>query len=64
MSNKPDWSEAPYWATHLAQDENGAWYWFEECPKPGRAGNWHVVTGDCEEAKINIDWQKTLEPRP
>jgi hypothetical protein len=62
---KPEWNdETPYWANYLAQDESGAWYWFEDKPKLGPSGNWHVVTGDCQEALSNPDWTKTLEQRP
>lgn len=29
---KPDWRNAPAWATVLAQDISGYWYWYEEAP--------------------------------
>ena len=55
--SKPNWSDAPAWAQYLAQDESGAWYWFEGRPKAASYRNWHCVHGDCEEAKAEDNWQ-------
>lgn len=62
--SKPDWKDAPEWANHLAQDENGGWYWFENKPSIGSAGNWNCRHGDCENAKSIDDWDQTLESSP
>ena len=29
---KPDWRDAPEWASWLAQDDGGWWYWYEDKP--------------------------------
>lgn len=30
---KPDWKDAPEWATHLAMDDDGTWHWFANEPE-------------------------------
>lgn len=32
MANKPDWKDAPDWATVLVQDKDGVFWWYEEAP--------------------------------
>lgn len=32
MNTKPDWANAPSWARYLAQDQYGAWGWYEKKP--------------------------------
>lgn len=29
---KPDWKDAPEWATYLAQDKDRGWWWYEKQP--------------------------------
>jgi hypothetical protein len=36
---KPDWKDAPEWASWLGHDEQGKWWWFENCPE------WKGTTG-------------------
>lgn len=28
----PSWDGAPAWAAYVAQNRDGAWYWFEDAP--------------------------------
>ena len=62
--SKPDWNNAPEWADYLAQDHDGIWYWYEEKPYPVSRGRWVVATGRCCVASTNLDWVRTLDPRP
>lgn len=42
----PHWDDSPFWATYLAQDANGDWFWFENEPIAHRSlGLW--CTGPC-----------------
>lgn len=67
---KPEWSDAPEWATHLAMDEDGRWYWYERKPviwffawRPDGAydadSNRYLIA-DTPRGR----WQQTLESRP
>lgn len=61
---KPDWNTAPEWATWLAQDEDGSWFWFEAKPALGTT-MWGPNGGQCELASsTDTNWGTTLEPRP
>lgn len=64
MAPSPDWSEAPEWATHLAQDQSGQWHWFKSEPRT-EAGYW-VAKGDTNARAFskNPNWKETLEARP
>lgn len=61
---KPDWSEAPEWAQHLAQNKDGEWYWFEYQPVIG-SDDWFLArcVGQSEKAQKE-PWTLTLEKRP
>lgn len=67
---KPDWSDAPEWANHLAMDEDGCWYWYELKPTIGSyawrpqgpynaEGNRYLIA-----APPRDRWRETLESRP
>ena len=63
---KPDWRGAPGWASWLAQDEDGSWWWYEEKP---RASFCVWVPADSKRKRAfnpkNCDgWENTLEQRP
>lgn len=61
--NKPNWKEAPEWANYLAQDADGAWYWYEDEPKI-EGNQWIVESGRDDEADhSNLNWKETLEKR-
>lgn len=61
---KPSWKDAPEWATYLAQDADGQWYWYQHKPRTGRE-EWFTKTGHIERARREYDrWTETLEPRP
>lgn len=62
--SKPSWDNSPFWANYLAQDESGAWYWFENEPRRNASGEWVCMNGDCEQAESNTEWATTLEKRP
>lgn len=61
---KPDWKDAPEWATALAQDADGDWYWYANTPEfyEGRWG----YRGAIERAKPSPtgNWKNSLELRP
>lgn len=58
---KPDWKDAPEWATHLAQMLDGTWIWFEN--EPYRSGEvWRSDSGRW--AVAGVWWGYTLEARP
>lgn len=63
---KPDWKDAPDWARWLAQDSNGAWYWYQNKPHYADtfAGFMNCFEDKSQHAYINPDWQSTLEKRP
>lgn len=58
---KPDWKDAPEWATWLAQDCDGEWYWFDIEPHIAH-GMW--LNGSEVKAATILGWEDTLEPRP
>lgn len=62
--SKPNWEDAPFWAEYLSQDENGAWYWFENEPLRNRSGEWVCMEGDCMPAASGTEWAETLEKTP
>lgn len=74
MNVKPKWSTAPTWAKWLAQDNDGAWYWYEERPVPSATSNkcWNrnpnTSNGNggnlCRAFAGDDDWKDTLERRP
>jgi hypothetical protein len=61
---KPDWKDAPKWASHLAMDENGGWFWYEFKPEIDESsGTWKVCEGSARVGRLE-EWQETLESRP
>ena len=67
LQNKPSWEDAPMWATELAQDSDGKWFFYADTPTAGQA-SWCVEgTGDNElngTGEVLGDWRDTLEKRP
>lgn len=61
--SKPDWKDAPDWANYTARDEDGAWWWYEELPRPNDAGEWFAY-GRRQEIEGYATWKSTLERRP
>jgi hypothetical protein len=64
--NKPNWTQAPEWAQHLARDSDGTWWWFEHTPFADPASReWKTVRGRSEMAAppSNI-WKDSLRHRP
>lgn len=61
---KPEWKDAAAWASWLAMDSNGDWYWYEN--EPYRSGNvWYKRGGDTDLAMAKGDgWVGSLEERP
>jgi hypothetical protein len=74
---EPDWEDAPEWAEWLAQDRNGAWYWYEERPykhefvdewvpqdRADQEGGVYTRFDKVSNGEKNPDWASTLERRP
>ena len=68
MNIKPSWANAPAWAKYLAQDGDGAWYWYEDRPTVSDLSRvWSRVSSTSHQSKAldkTEDWRKTLERRP
>ena len=63
-AGKPNWNDAPEWATHLAQDMHGQWHWFRGEPKPD-GQYWLASKYYNQRAFIpNMNWRDTLQERP
>lgn len=71
-SGPPNWKDAPDWANWLAQDGDGAWYWYEH-PVYTREDfdAWyeqHGFGGRIDDAGVaaerNPDWRNTRHARP
>lgn len=67
VDGAPGWDDAPEWAMWLAQDLDGSWYWFEECPGMGDDDDkWYA--DNYKEAKEGVTvspfWRNTLQSRP
>lgn len=66
---KPEWSEAPEWAMWLAQDFDGAWWWYANEPQVSDTGhNWMPNGGrlDCVDKPIYYEnmlaYEKQIGP--
>lgn len=67
--SKPEWNEdTPKWANWLAQDVDGAWYWYEHKPQVMHARHeidYSNGSGSrCQLASVHNAWFTTAEPRP
>lgn len=69
ISDIPSWDDAPEWAEYLAQDESGAWYWYQfpvECDggwwieKEGFDGKMHEI----KKSNQREGWATSLQSRP
>lgn len=65
----PSWDDAPEWAMWLAQQEHGAWEFYEDKPTCERGTYWrHKLRGVRVRADVgtrdNPDWRNTLQARP
>jgi hypothetical protein len=62
---KPNWSDSPSWANYLAQDANGAWWWYANKPIIWNENDveWRP-NGSSAPAKISMQWRGSLEERP
>lgn len=59
----PSWDDAPKWARYLAQDSDGAWWWYEKKPQP-LDGFWWSDTGLVEEDCVqspSSNWESSLQ---
>lgn len=70
-SGKPDWKDAPEWATYCAMDDNGSWWWYENKPPEFENGFWFKGVGlaslasKCEVEKIFSEISRnSLTPNP
>jgi hypothetical protein len=66
MKQKPDWKDAPEWATWLAMDDDGEGYFYEDPPSKSKDGFWETKDNGSrwEQAEADVDWETTLEERP
>ena len=67
LQNKPSWEEAPVWATHLAQNGRGQW-WFmlngKQIDDDRRYFGSDRSTIAVAKGEVLGDWRDTLEKRP
>ncbi len=67
LQNKPSWKDAPEWATHLAQNARGQW-WFMLEGKLCDDGLYYfssiMKTPEITKGEVLGDWRDTLERRP
>ena len=61
--SKPDWEEAPEWATAMAMDEDGEWWWYQFEPTKGRT-SWGNGGRSRMASAVQKDWTETMERRP
>lgn len=62
--DKPDWKGAPQWASYLAMNENGDWFWYEHSPIARFGIWWKHREGRKELAQYGPKrWDETLEER-
>ena len=62
--SKPSWDDAPSWANHLAMDNTGYWYWYEDCPMACFDRSRWIYGGKHQKAKgPDHAWYETLEER-
>ena len=67
LQNKPSWSDAPEWATHLAQNGRGQWWFMLNGKLPGDGGGYFESdrsTIEVARGEVLGDWRDTLERRP
>lgn len=65
--SKPDWVDAPYWATYLAQDGAPSYWWWWHSTKPTiRRERWANLDSMAPAAlgSDQINWRESLEARP
>lgn len=64
---KPNWDDAPEWATWMAQDKDGYWLWYEFKPYKGNE-EWFKNKNNSGRVSIAYPsfegWDNTLEMRP
>ena len=67
LQNKPSWDDAPEWATHLAQNGRGQW-WFMRDGEVRDDGRLYFSssrgTPEITKGEVLGDWRDTLEKRP
>jgi hypothetical protein len=62
---KPDWDDAPEWASYLAMDASGVWYWHEKEPKLlDHLWQSPMSSHMCIAHADRQAWKLTLERRP
>lgn len=64
--NKPNWNDAPEWASYYAENEDGTRHWYENEPLKCYAG-WGLGVGYGRTERICLqkhDWSDSLQERP
>lgn len=67
LQNKPSWNDAPEWATHLAQNGRGQWWFMLNGKLLGDSGRYFESdrsTIEVARGEVLGDWRDTLEHRP
>ena len=69
VDGRPSWDDAPEWAMWLAQQEHGAWEFYEDKPTCERGTYWrHELNGvrvsADDKTRANPNWRNTLQARP
>ncbi|WP_429069093.1 hypothetical protein [Aeromonas veronii] len=67
LQNKPSWADAPEWATHLAQNGRGQWWFMLNGKLLGDSGRYFESdrsTIEVARGEVLGDWRDTLERRP
>lgn len=65
--NKPDWKDAPEWASWLAMETSGGWFWVQSKPtfRNGFLYDWdRAMSASKSEPDPSATMQTILEPRP
>jgi len=61
---KPSWDQAPEWATCLAQQNDGSWWWFSKEPEIFN-DRWYSYLKDKHEPhKCAEHWEYSLDFKP
>lgn len=68
LQNKPNWEDAPEWASTLTQVSSGFWFWVEKVPSLAKLvlddlTSYGELMSQCH-GEILGDWRDTLEKRP
>lgn len=61
--SRPEWKDAPEWASYCALDANGEWYWYEFRPE-WDGSRWNYTGSVMMAWECDIEASESLEERP